>query len=84
VFRQSEIEQLRQALRRDVETLPRFALYHTLQHGMHVADRGNQNIDPRRVNELLRLHGGGQALRQIGSGLMNLRSGSDIVDLSFH
>ena len=66
----------------DVQSLPRLPLHHALQHPMHVADCGSKDVYPRRFDKLFRLRRRGQAFRQVGRGIMDLRPGSDVADLA--
>jgi hypothetical protein len=66
----------------DIQALPRLPLHHALQHSMHVADRGSEDVYPRRLDELFRLLRRGQAFCQVGRGFMDLRPGPDVADLT--
>src|SRR6202789_2087179 len=46
----------------DIESLSRLPLHHALQHPVHVADRGSEDVYPRRLDELFRLLRRGEAL----------------------
>jgi hypothetical protein len=66
----------------DLKPLLRLPLDHALQHPVHVADRGREDVDPGRLDELFRLLRRGQALGQVGRFVMDLGPGADIADLA--
>ena len=67
-----------------VEMFFRPSIYHALQHSVHIADCGRQDIYTGSLDKLFRFNRRRKPLGQVRRGFVDFRASADVADLAFH